>query len=186
MDDTGSRKPERASRQPPEHLVVGRAIRPHGVRGTLLVQVFSEIIRSITPSSKVFMGPTLIPAVVRSIRRHRGRFLLDLEGCTDRQQAEQWRGVEIHVRFDEAQPLAEGEYYHWQILGIQVMTEDGATLGQVVDIIETGANDVYVVRGDAGKELLLPATEEVILDVKPDEECMLVRLLPGLRPEVDD
>jgi len=104
-----------------------------------------------------------------------------IEGCTDRNKAERWRGAEIKIRFEEAQPLEAGVYYHWQILGLKVVTEQGGELGTVQEILETGANDVYIVRSEAGGELLLPAIPDVILEVNLEAARMIVRLIPGLR-----
>jgi 16S rRNA processing protein RimM len=74
--------------------------------------------------------------------------------------------------------LAPDTYFHWQILGLTVVTEDGQVLGQVAEILETGANDVYLVRGE--REILLPATSEVVRQIDPVAGRMVVHLLPGL------
>lgn len=164
-----------------EYVAVGRVVRPHGVRGTLLVEAISEMIHSLEPGVEVYLEGAEGPTLVEYLRAHRGRYLLALEACTDRDQAEQFRGAEVRLRGDRTQDLAEGEYFHWQILGLEVLTEDGETLGQVTRILETGANDVYVVEKPGEKELLLPAIDSVILDVDLNEERLKVRLIPGLR-----
>ena len=164
-----------------EHLVVGRVIRPHGVRGMLLVDAFSEIIHSIRPSNQILMGPNKVPVVVRSFRPHQARFLLSIEGCEDRWAADSYRGQEICLRLDDAEPLPEGVYYHWQILGLSVITEEGEDLGKVDQILETGANDVYLVRDEAGDDLLIPAIKSVILRTNLRDGQIVVRLIPGLR-----
>ncbi len=165
-----------------EYLAVGRVIRPHGVRGMLLVDAFTEVIHSVRPSSEILLGPDKVPVVVRSFRPHRARFLLSIEGCEDRETANAWRGQDIFLRLDDAEPLPEGVYYHWQILGLAVITEDGEALGKVDQILETGANDVYVVRDDAGNELLIPAIESAIVHTDLKDGQIIVRLIPGLRP----
>jgi 16S rRNA processing protein RimM len=169
----------------PEDLVVGRIVRPHGVRGMLLVEPFTEVIRSLKSSQTLFLGSDKVPAVVREFRPHRARFLLGIEGCEDRDSAEQWRGTDIFLRFDDVEPLPEGIYYHWQILGLEVITDEGEVLGNVVQILETGANDVYVVRDESGEEVLLPAIESVVLHIHLQEGRMTVRLIPGLRADAD-
>jgi 16S rRNA processing protein RimM len=103
-----------------------------------------------------------------------------LEGCVSREDAEVLRGMDLCLRFEEVASLPEGEYYYWQILGLKVLTEDGEELGEVAQILETGANDVYVVRAADGKEVLLPAIPSVIRHVDLDEGHILVTLLPGL------
>jgi 16S rRNA processing protein RimM len=177
-EDAGGRStPEHSS----EHLLVGRVIRPHGIRGMLLVEAFTDVMHSLRSDSEILLGSELVPVVVRSIRPHRARFLLSLEGCEDRDAAERWRGQDIQLRLDDADPLPDGVYYHWQILGLTAITEDGEVLGEVHQIIETGANDVYVLRDDAGNELLVPAITSVILRTDLQAGQIVVRLMPGLR-----
>lgn len=169
------------AQQPPSFLAVGRVVRPHGVRGALRVAALSELIHSLTPSTKVYLGPEHEPAIVRDFRSHGRDFLLILERCEDRSAAEHWRDKVVHIRFEQAQALPEGVFYHWQILGLQVITQQGEILGEVTKILETGANDVYVVKDESGVELLLPAIESVVLDVDLDKSRITVNLLPGLR-----
>jgi 16S rRNA processing protein RimM len=171
------------ARQPPEFLAVGRVVRPHGVRGQLLVEGFSEQISLIIPSTIIFLGSDYTPSVVCAFRPHKNRFLLLLEGCEDRDTAEHWRGEVVHIRYEDVKPLPEHVYYHWQILGLQVFTTDGECLGSVTQILETGANDVYLIHDEHGAELLLPAIESVIMSVDLDNCRMVVNLLPGLRSD---
>ena len=170
----------KATRQPREYLAVGRVLRPHGVRGGLMVRAYSEAIRSLEPDSPVLLGEDRRPEQVQSIRPHRGQFLLYLRGCSDREMAETFRDADVQVRLEDAAPLPEGVYYHWQILGLQVVTEQGQSLGELVEILETGANDVYVVRDAAGRERLLPAIRSVVAQVDEQAGRLVVRPLPGL------
>lgn len=175
--------PEKGSaRQPPNFLVVGRIVRPHGIRGGLVVEQFSKMIQSIRPGMEIFLGDTKTPSIVTSIRLHRGRYLLAIEGCEDRDTAEQWRDVEIRLESGEIESLQEGEYYHWQLLGLRVCCEDGEVLGEIAEIVETGANDVFVVRNETGDEVLLPAIKSVIREVNLERGKVIVHLLPGLLP----
>lgn len=104
--------------------------------------------------------------------------LITLDGYEDRDKAEALRGELVLVRLEDAVPLRHGEYYHHQIIGLSVVTDEGEELGSVAEIIKTGANDVYVVRGQGG-EVLLPAIQSVIRKIEPSR--MIVHLLPGLR-----
>jgi 16S rRNA processing protein RimM len=116
---------------------------------------------------------------VENIRWHRRTLLLKLGGCDDRNAAEEMRDMLVQISVEEAVPLEEGEYYHFQLIGIQVETEDGKQLGQVAEVLETGAHDVYLVRGRGG-EVLLPAVEDVVLELNLEQRQMIVRLLPGM------
>jgi 16S rRNA processing protein RimM len=168
------------AQQPPEYLVVGRIVRPHGVRGAMIIDPLSSLIRSITPFSQVWIGHPPVEHQVEDIRPHRDRYLLMLLEFTSREEAEGVRGLELQLRFDRVEPLPEGEYYHWQILGLQVKSVDETNLGEVVQILETGANDVYVVRRQDGKELLIPAIPQVIKRVNLDQGELEIEPLPGL------
>ncbi len=126
----------------------------------------------------VFVGEARQPATVIGVRKHGERYLLELKGCTSLEAAEAWRSAEVRVAVENAPALPAGTYFHWQILGLTVITDEGVVLGQVAEILPTGANDVYLVRGE--REILLPATQEVVLQIDPAAGQMIVHLLPGL------
>jgi len=167
-------------RQPIKYLVVGRVVRPHGVRGAVLVEQLSQLMESLQPNSAVFLGENRDEFELVASRLHQGRWIISLSGITDRDQAETLRGKELRIHFQESTPLDDHQYYYWQILDLPVYLESGELLGRVAQILETGANDVYVVQSEDGAEILLPAIESVILDVDLAVKRMTVRLLPGL------
>ena len=177
--------PEKAStnnnaRQPPEFLVVGRIVRPHGVRGGMKVTAESDLLYKLHSSFNIFLGPEKFPVTVKSLNSHRNEFLLYIDGCKNRETAENWRGACIYIRYAELDPLPDGEFFHWQIVGLNVVTTTDEELGKVEKILVTGANDVYLVRHTSGKEILLPAVNSVIQEVDLENERILVRLIPGL------
>jgi 16S rRNA processing protein RimM len=89
----------------------------------------------------------------------------------------------VYVHRKEIPELPEGEYYQHQLLGLRVEAEDGQDLGQLEEILPTGANDVYLIRLPNGRELLLPAIAGILLDVNFQAKTMRVRVLPGSMPE---
>lgn len=115
-------------------------------------------------------------------RQHRGLVLLRLRGVDDADAAEALRGEVLRVPIAEAVALGEDQYFWYQIIDLEVVTTAGKSLGKIVDIIKTGANDVYVVRGTRG-ELLIPAIEDVVRAVDLGAGRIVVELIPGL---VDD
>jgi 16S rRNA processing protein RimM len=175
-----SKNVQQSSGTPPEYLAVGRIVRPHGVRGNLLVTEESEIIRSITPGTQIFLGPDHTAFTVRQFSSHRNSYLLSLEKLNSRTDAEVYRGAFLYLRFEDTSPLPEGEYYYWQLLGLDVVSDENEQLGKLEEIIQTGANDVYLVRSESGDEILLPAIETVIKTIDLDNKIMHVHLLPGL------
>lgn len=162
------------------HLVIGRVVAPRGVRGELRVEIETDSPERFYGLREVFLGEELTPFEVRRARLHEGQALLQLKGIDDRNAAEQWRGALVYVPLTDAIPLEENEYYYYQIEGLQVVTVEGEVLGKVTEILATGANDVYVVQGEQG-EILLPAIEDVIVEVNLEQGIMRVNLLEGLR-----
>jgi 16S rRNA processing protein RimM len=110
-------------------------------------------------------------------------WLMHLEGIDDREAADRLRGRYILVALGDAVPLEPGEVYLFQLIGLDVLTAGGARLGAVAEIIETGANDVLVVRGGPYGEVLLPVIEPVIKKIDLAARTLLVDPLPGLLPD---
>ncbi len=105
--------------------------------------------------------------------------MLLLEGVATRQQAEALRGQELQVPAAWLEPLPANTYYHYQIIGLQAVTTGGEALGTVQEVLQTGSNDVYVVRG-LGREILIPALTEAIRAVDIPGGRLVVELIPGL------
>ncbi len=120
---------------------------------------------------------------VQKVRRHQNYALLTLEGITNRDHVEPLRGLFVLVSLEDAVPLEDDEMYLFQLIGMTVQTEDGRVLGQLTDVLETGANDVYVVQSAEYGELLIPVLDETILRTDTDTNIVTVRLLDGLLPE---
>ena len=174
----------RARTPEPRYLLVGRVLRPHGVRGELRVEIITNYPERLAQHACFYLAQPDSPDVARrcpveGMRLHRKVLLLKFKGCDDRNAADELRGMLVQIPIEEAVPLEEGEYYLFQLIGVRAETEDGEWLGQIVDVIETGANDVYVVRGPRG-EVLLPAIDDVILDLDLESKQMVVHLIPGL------
>jgi len=129
----------------------------------------------------VYVGETTLRLfAVESTRRHKQMVLVKLAGIDDRNAAESLRGQWLQVPEAEAIPLNEGEYYLYQLEGLRVFTADGEDLGTLTEVIETQANNVFVVQGAEG-ELLLPDIADVIQEIDFENGRILVTLLPGLR-----
>jgi 16S rRNA processing protein RimM len=164
----------------PRFLVIGRVLRPHGVRGDFVVQVETDLPERFEWLDELFLDDRLAePFGVENARFHQGSVILKLAGIEDREQAMTLRGRLLMVPESEGVPLAEGEYYLYQAIGLAVTTDDGIPLGEVAQILETGANNVFVVKGPRG-EILLPDTDEVVLKIDFEARVMTVHLLPGL------
>ncbi len=161
------------------YLAIGRIVAPRGVRGELRVEVETEDPERFRVLERVYLGEEHVAYAVRGARLHDRQALLLLVGIDDRTAAEALRGSWVYVSIEDALPLAEGEYYYHQIVGLQTVTEDGDALGRVTQVFPTGANDVYVIQGPRG-EILLPALEGVILRIDLPNGRMTVRIPEGL------
>jgi 16S rRNA processing protein RimM len=167
----------------PALLAVGKVRRPHGVAGDVLVEIFTDFPERLKPGTKVHLGQKALLLTICRQRIHNDGLLLAFDGFTTPEQVGRFRNQILYIVTTDASKLPEGEYYHHELLGLFVFDEAGEPLGEVTEIIQTGANDVYVVTNDAGRELLLPAIAEVVLDVNLVLRSMKVHILPGL---VDD
>jgi 16S rRNA processing protein RimM len=164
----------------PGYLAVGRIVRPWGVRGELKVKILTEDPARFERLETVYVGLRFVPYRLERARLHHGAVLLKLAGCDDRNAAEALRGLLVQIAMEDALPLEEGDYWFHQILGLEVWTSEGDLLGVVQEVLETGANDVYVVRGRGGRERLIPALKSVVLDIDLASGRMSVELPEGL------
>ncbi len=174
---SGSRRPEL------RYLAIGQVARAHGLRGEISVTVLTEFPERFETTEWVYLGNAQEATAYRleSYRWHRQNVLLTLAGVTDRTEAEKLRAQYVQVPVEEAVPLPEGSYYQYQLIDLEVVTTANEVLGTLTHVLETGANDVYVVKqGD--REILLPAIPDVIKSIDLDKGRMVVELLEGLIP----
>ena len=167
----------------PVFLAVGRLRRPHGVRGEIRMDLLTDFPERLKPGVQLYIGDDKNPLPLHSCRVHKGGLLVSFAGLADRDQIGELRNQLVFVQADDRPPLPEGDFYHHEMIGLRVIGETGADLGELVEILETGANDVLVVRPESGKDLLLPAIDEVIQAIDLPAGELRVKLLPGLLPE---
>lgn len=165
----------------PQWLAVGRITRAHGTGGEVALQSLSEVESRFVPGSRLYVGESVERVLtVRSVRGpHRGRLLVGFEEVRDRDQAEALAGDYLFVPAAEAPPLPEGEFWPHQILGCEVVTGAGRSLGRIREIIRGPANDVWAAEGDGG-EILIPALKDVVERVDLQARKVVVRELAGL------
>lgn len=145
----------------------------------MLLDLLTDFPNRLAQHERLYAGEERRPLEIGAIRRHGADWLLSLAEVRDRDAAEALRGTILYLRYDDLPPLPAGVYYLHQIEGLSVATETGEELGRVKEILKTGANDVYVVRGEKG-EILLPAVPQVIREIRIAEGRMIVRLMEGL------
>lgn len=166
-----------------EFLTVGRIVKPRGIKGEVKMVVYTDVPEVLLDLDKIYLrqgGRSPWSVRLHDLRFHKGQALLLLEGIADRNEAELLRGADVLIPKKWMPPLTEDEYYVHQILGLQVVTLEGECLGTIRDVLFTGANDVYVVRGKRYGEVLIPAIADVIREVDLDAGEMRIELLEGL------
>jgi 16S rRNA processing protein RimM len=164
----------------PAFLAVGKVRRPHGVVGNVLVEVYTDFPERLRPKTVVYAGKNHLPLTISRQRSHAEGVLLAFDGFTTPEQVGRFRNQILYVKSAHIEELPEGEFYFHELIGLSVLDENGELLGKVTEIMQTGANDVYIVTNDLGQELLLPAIPEVILEVDMISKSIKVHLLPGL------
>jgi len=168
----------------PRYLAIGRIMRPHGVHGELRAEILTDYPDHVQTLARhrrtLYVGPTHRHLTLTGVRFHQDAMLLTFKECTTRDEADALRGALVEIPVEDAVPLEEGEYYHYQLIGIHVMTEDGEMLGDIVEVFTLpGANDVYVIHGPRG-EILIPAIEDVVIELNVEAGRVIIRPLPGL------
>ncbi|GAB4509368.1 MAG: ribosome maturation factor RimM [Anaerolineae bacterium] len=171
----------------PQYLILGEILRPHSIKGELRMRILTDFPERITQRKHVFLGadadsPRVKGYDVEHMRMHQGYGLLKLKTIDDRNQAEMLRGLLVLVKLEDAVPLEEDEVYLYQLIGLNVFLEDGTALGTLVEVLETGANDVYIIDSPQHGEVLIPAIDETILDTDLENQRITVRLPDGLLP----
>lgn len=167
-------------------LLVGKVVGVHGIRGEVKILPYGDCDKK--PWKELLLskqGHNTITCEVADSRPHKGVILASLKGYDNRDAAGELVGFDVFVDKASLPLLPEGEYYHFQLQGMEVITDDGGAIGIITGIFSTGSNDVYVVKGANG-EVLIPAVSNVILKIDVKAGKMVVHLLEGLMPKAGD
>jgi 16S rRNA processing protein RimM len=165
----------------PALVIVGRVVKPHGVRGEMRVDPetdFPDRLVGLREAHLVLDGrPT--PVTMETVRRTGEGFLVKIAGIDRPEDAGKWRGALLAVAREDAAVLPEGRYYIFDVMGMTAVTDAGQALGVIDEVIRTPANDVFVIRGPRG-EILVPAIASVVLAVDGAARRVVIHPLPGL------
>lgn len=164
----------------PVYLTVGFLRRPHGVNGEIIMDLHTDFPERLKRGRKMFISEEHTPVTIQSVREHQKGVLIKFNGIDTPESAGEFRNQWVYVKARDLPPLPEGKIYQHELFGFKVLDDQDNLLGELVEIIVTGANNVYVVRDETGRELLLPAIPSVILDLDTDRRLMRVHLLEGL------
>jgi 16S rRNA processing protein RimM len=159
----------------PVYLTIGKLRRAHGIKGEIQMEVITEFPETIKAGKVVFVGDRKIEYTIATCRSASKFLLVSLEGFPTRESVDIFRNENVYAKNENLTPLPPGRLYQHEVIGMQVRNEAGDSLGEVIEILVTGANDVYIVRSEDGSELLLPAIKSVILSMDRDSKTMVVR-----------
>jgi 16S rRNA processing protein RimM len=173
QDNQSTGSPERGE---PVFVALGFLRRTHGIHGELIMDILTDFPERLRPNRPVFLGEDHAPHRLGTVRQANKVMLVSIKGYTNPEEAARFRNTYVYVRSDNLPRLPEDAYYYHELIGISIVDEKGQVLGELESIIETGANDVYVVRQTDGGEMLLPAIAEVVLTVDLEHSVMTVRL----------
>ena len=154
----------------------------HGIRGEVKVFPTTDEKERFKDLKKVIldMGKEQKVLEIQSVRFFKNLVILKFKGIDNINDIEMYKGKDLLVTREDAVPLEEGEYFIADLLDLDVYSDEDEKIGVLYDVMQTGANDVYVVKTEEGKEILLPAIDECILDIDLEESRMTVHIMEGL------
>lgn len=159
-------------------LAIGQINGTHGVDGEMRLRLTTDDPEQLAKISHVFVGDERATRRLIGVRFHQGVALIRLQGVRTLDQARELLGQFVRISGKQARPLEPGEFYWYQAIGITVYDEAGAEIGVVADILETGANEVFVIRlAGGGKDELIPNIPSAVLDLDPAARRMVIRPL---------
>ena len=156
---------------------VGRILAPWGVKGELKVEVLTDFPERFTPKRQVYVNKR--PLTIERSHARKRNLIVKFATVDSIDAAEKLRGRLLEVPYSDLYALPEGEYYRFELIGLQVSTTEGKHLGAIADILATGSNDVFIVRTD-GKEMLIPVIEDVVQSIDIEKGRVIIELMDGL------
>lgn len=165
-----------------DFLEIGQIVNSYGIKGFFKVVPFTDDITRFDDLETIYIekNKKLEKKTIEEVKYHKNLVLLKIKGIDDINDTEQYKNCILKIERKDAVELPEDTYFITDLIGIEVYDEDEKLLGNLVDIFPTGSNDVYVVKDELGKQILLPAIGEVIKKVDVANKKMIVKLIPGL------
>jgi len=160
-----------------EFITIGQILAPWGVKGKLKVAVITDFPERFTPHSRIYIKRQ--PMTIDSTEWHKAKAIIKLNTVDSIEEAQKLRGQPIEIPHSQLHPLPEGQYYHFQLIGLEVWTTQGELLGNITDILTAESNDNYVVSGAKG-EILIPAIEDVVKSIDLGKGHIIIEPIEGL------
>lgn len=163
-------------------LEIGQIVNSYGLKGQMKIVPFTDDITRYSDLKTIYIeiNKQLKEYKIEQVKYHKNNVLIKLEGIDDINDTEKFKNCFVKVDRKNAVKLPEDTYFIIDLIGLEVFTEENVLLGKIVDVFPTGSNDVYVVKDELGKQILLPAISEVIKNVDIPNKKMIVNLIKGL------
>ena len=165
-----------------EYFEIGQIVNTSGLKGVIKVKPFTDDIQKFNNFKTIYISikKELKEFKIEQVRFSKNMVFLKLKGIDTIEEAEKYRNLYLKIKRDKEEKLKEGSYYIVDIIGCKVYTDENKELGIVTDVFSTGNNDVYVVKNEQGRQILLPAIKEVIKNVDIENKTIIIHLLEGL------
>lgn len=163
-------------------LEIGQIVNTFGIKGMIKVKPFTDDIKRFDDLEKVYVekNNTKVEYEIEEVKYHKDMVLIKFKSVDTVEQAEKLRNSYLKVSRDSVEDLEEDRYYIVDLIGIEVYTDENILLGKLEDIFNTGSNDIYVVKNELGKQILLPAISDVIKQIDMENKKMIVHIIKGL------
>lgn len=153
-------------------IIIGKIGAAHGVRGDMKVYPLTDFPDRFNTIKKAYVDDQLIEIV--STRYQNNFVVMKVKGINSREEVARFTNKLLKIDRSDVPPLAEGEYYSFDIIGLQVINQDDEILGEITEILKTGSNDVYITKAKDGRQILLPALKKVVTEINLEEGFMRV------------
>ena len=165
-----------------QYLEIGQIVNTFGIKGQVKVVPFTNDIERFEELKNVYIVNRKMrkEVEIENVKYHKNMVLLKFKGLEKIEDVEIYKNCYLEIDRKDGKPLEEGEYYIVDLIGLDVYTDDGKHLGKVDDIYNTGSNDIYVVKDELGKQILLPYIDEVIKEINLESKKITVHIIEGL------
>lgn len=165
-----------------EYFEIGQIVNTFGIKGVVKVNYFTDDPLEFEKLKTILVekNKKLLEFEIEEAKLHKNQVLLKLKGINDINEAEKYKGCYIKLSREKAKKLPENTYFIADLIGIEVFTDNGELLGKVDDIYNSGSADIYVIKDELGKQILLPGIKDVIKEIDVDNEKIIVHLIDGL------
>ena len=160
-----------------EFVTIGQVLAPWGTKGKLKVRVVTDFPQRFTPSSRIYINQQ--PLTIDDTEWHKGKAIIKLSTIDSVEETQKLLEKPIEIPYSQLHHLPEGQYYHFQLTGLEVWTTEGELLGNITEVLTAKSNDNYVVSGNQG-EILIPAIEDVVKSIDLSNGRMVIEPIEGL------